>query len=89
MTIDVTVDEVILHGVDPGDPEVFREALHRALARLATSYQGEFSAGRAAALKGVPVPLTGVDLAESVARSAFHSIVPERPASTAQEGAGR
>ncbi|WP_155368514.1 hypothetical protein [Catellatospora vulcania] len=89
MTINVTVDEVILHGVDPGDPEAFRAALHRALAGLAAAYQGEFTAGRAAALDGAPVPLTGPGLADSVARSAFHSIVPARPASSAQEGTMR
>ncbi|MEV6693814.1 hypothetical protein AB0M35_20315 [Micromonospora sp. NPDC051196] len=93
MTINVTIGEVILHDVDPGDPQAFREALQRALARLAAAYQGEFTAGAAAALDGTPVRLTGpvgsAGLAESVARSAFHSIVPERSGSPAQDGAVR
>jgi hypothetical protein len=88
MTINVSIDEVILHGVDPGDPVAFRAALHRALAELARSYQGEFTAGRAGELSGTPVrlPGNGAGLAENIARSAVHSIVPERSARPAPDG---
>lgn len=76
--IRIHIDEIVLHGVDPGDPVAFRAAVEAELTRLVSTHDGALSAGRAYELHGTAVS-TGDGLARDVARSAFHSIVPETP----------
>jgi hypothetical protein len=68
------IDEVVLDGVDVGDPEEFRVAFVAALTGLAQAHAGEYPSGRAFALNGsvVTAPVHGAD----VARSVWHSMVP-------------
>jgi hypothetical protein len=70
--IDVTVEEIVLHGLSIEDVPAFRTALRARLRELATGHRGRLAPGTAARRTGTPVAAGPQgDLAARVASSVW------------------
>lgn len=73
--VHIHIDEVIVEGAEMSDPDGFRAAFEATLVELARDHGGGYPDGVAPVLHGEPVAAPdGAD----VARSVWHSIVPDR-----------
>jgi hypothetical protein len=72
--IDISIDAIVLDGVDIGDVDAFRADLMAELAGLAAGFPLDHPGGTAAVLRVAPGP--GASPGTRVARSVWSSLVP-------------
>ena len=70
-TVELSVDEVVVHGVPVGDVDAFRSGLSIVLGDLATAHAAELTG---AAPRTAPAAPAGAPLATQVAHAVWHRV---------------